>query len=87
MTERFYPTEENLGKNCMFWSLNGRFAGCNFPKAEMEGRTSCEGIVDSVCLELQGKKSPISDQLIDDLKIQPPKLGQKPHLPPGSTSI
>jgi hypothetical protein len=47
--ERFYPTEKNLGKECMFWDVNGRFVGCNFPKTEMEGRTSCEGIIDDVC--------------------------------------
>lgn len=86
MTERFYPTEENLGKNCMFWDLNGRFRGCNFPKIEMAGRTSCEGIVDDVCLQLQ-KTRPLTNPQLKDLKPEPPKLGQKPHIPPGQTGI
>lgn len=27
--------------------------GCFFPKFEMEGRTSCEGMIDDVCLFLK----------------------------------
>jgi len=48
MTEKLYPSEENLGKNYQFWNLSGRFHGCNFPKGEMEGRTSCEGLIDDI---------------------------------------
>lgn len=83
MTERFYPNEQNLNKNCRSWDLNGRFAGCNYPKAEMEGRTSCEGLVDDMCLWLKdGRRSP--NIQVEGLKLQPPKLGQKPHIPPGN---
>ena len=40
--ENFYPSEDTLGRNCLFWSNE---LGCSFPKKEMEGRRSCEGIV------------------------------------------
>lgn len=83
MTERFYPTKEKLGNNCRFWNLGGRFAGCNFPKAEMEGRTNCEGIIDDVCLYLKDGRVP-KNIAIEDLKVRPPKLGQKPHISPGT---
>lgn len=82
MTERFYPTEENLGENCQFWDFHGRFTGCNFPKAEMEGRTSCEGIIDNVCLFLKNGRDPKNIE-VEGLKLEPPKPGQKPHVPAG----
>lgn len=82
MSERFYPKEENLGKNCRFWNLNGRFHGCNFPKAEMEGRTSCEGVIDERCLYLKDGRVPKNSNInIKSLKLEPPKFGQKPHIP------
>ena len=87
--ERLYPTEENLGKECMFWNLKGRFAGCNFPRAEMEGRTSCEGMIDDVCLYLKGGgKAPISltAEQIKELKTRKPDFQNKPYIPPGKTS-
>lgn len=88
MVERFYPTEANLGKNCRFWDLSGRFAGCNFPKVDMEGRTSCEGAIDEVCLYLKDGRLPKDHKIkvedLKSLKLQPPNLGQKPHIPPDS---
>jgi hypothetical protein len=87
-TERFYPTEKNLGKDCMFWDVNGRFVGCNFPKTEMEGRTSCEGIIDDVCLFLKDGRKPksLTPEQIMRLKISPPQIGRKDNIPPGETS-
>ena len=80
MSEKFYPSEENLGKNCQFWNLFGRFHGCNFPKAEMEGRTSCEGLIDDICLYL--KDGRVTQNVpVEVLKLEPPKLGQKPNIP------
>ena len=82
MTEKFYPSEQNLGKNCKFWNLSGRFAGCNFPRVQMEGRTSCEGMVDEVCLYLKDGRMPNEKSIdVDNLKLRPPKPGQKPEIP------
>jgi len=91
MTERFYPAAENLDKDCQFWDLKGRFSGCNFPKIDMEGRTSCEGVIDNFCLYLKDGRIPSDpderfDAEIKKLKIRPPKFGQKPEIPPGTTS-
>ena len=49
----------------------------------MEGRTSCEGIIDEVCLYLKdgrAPKNPYPD--IEKLKVQLPVYDQKPHIPP-----
>ncbi len=84
-TERSYPNENNLGKSCAFWHLKGRFSGCNFPKVKIGGRTSCEGIIDDVCLFLKDGRpaSSLTQQQRDDLKARIPYLGQKPHIPAG----
>ena len=93
MHERFYPKEENLGKDCLYWqgldtggkhSL-ARFAiGCMFPKYEMEGRLSCEGIVDDVCLYLKDGRRPssLSQDQIDEIRFRIPD-GDNRNLPPG----
>lgn len=85
--EKFYPQETNLGKSCSFWHLKGRFAGCNFPKLQMEGRTSCEGIIDDVCLFLKDGRKPASltEEQIIELRTRIPKFGQKPYIPPGQS--
>ena len=76
MKEKFYPREENLGRDCIMWNLKGRFAGCNYPKAELEGRTSCEGVIDRLCVDfLSEKRKP------ESMKIKPPARGQKPYIP------
>ncbi len=82
MRERFYPKEENLGKPCDFWKN-----GCRFPKFEIEGRTSCEGIIDDVCLWLKDKRTPKSltpEQRLE-IQTQPPSIS-KHHIPPGEAS-
>lgn len=87
--EKFYPSDENLGKNCIFWDLNGRVAGCNFPKAQMQGRTSCEGVVDTVCLYLKDGRRPesLTEEQIRELKLNLPDTGSnKQYIPPGETS-
>lgn len=79
--EAFYPREENLGNECRFWT---EASGCVFPKAEMEGRRSCEGIIDDVCLYLKDGRKPLSlspEQLLK-LKITPP-APNKSYIPPG----
>lgn len=83
--ENFYPQTQNLGKSCMYWNLRGRLVGCNFPKAEMEGRTSCEGIIDEVCLYLKDRgplPTGLSKKQIRELKTRIPDPGQKPYIPP-----
>lgn len=91
--ERFYPTDENLGKDCQFWqgfedSAQKRLAdiatGCIFPKYEMEGRTSCEGIVDDVCLYLKDRRMPnsLTEEQLDELRFRIPD-GINRDLPPG----
>lgn len=81
----FYPKEDNLGKNCEFWNLNGPIKGCNFPKAEMEGRTSCEGVVDDVCLFLLKGRRPASltEEQKREIKTRIPGFTSNRNLPPG----
>ena len=80
--EKFYPTEDNLGKDCEFWSPDPQNLRCIFPKVNMEGRTSCEGIIDDMCLYLKdGRRSPnISEDQIRELKLNPPSLGNKSYI-------
>jgi hypothetical protein len=84
--ERVYPLEENLGRDCKFWRTDTPgIKGCNFPKLEMRGRLSCEGIVDKVCIFLRvGKQlEGLDEDSLQNLKFHPPKFGQKHHLPGG----
>lgn len=93
-SEKSYPTEQNLGKECSFWqgvdlrdtTDIGRLAvGCFFPKAEMEGRLSCEGIVDDVCLFLKDGRKPTSltSEQIDEIRSRIPLIDDNRDLPPG----
>ena len=84
-SEKVYPLEENLGSSCRFWNLRGRFVGCNFPRANIKGRTSCEGMVDTMCVYLRiGKRiGNISEEVLRQLKLNPPTPGQKYDIPPG----
>ena len=83
--ERYSPKEANLGKDCIFWDLTKkmRFQGCNYPKAGLEGRLSCEGIVDDVCLfKLNGRIPPsLTKEQITDIKLGSSVMGR--DLPPG----
>lgn len=82
--ERSYPKEENLGSNCLFWGLGS--LACSFPKAEMKGRRSCEGIIDDVCLFLKDGRKPssLTDAEIAEIKTRAPDLYDKSYLPPGN---
>lgn len=95
MTEKSYPSERNLGRNCKFWrgiavdqseQLGVLAVGCHFPKAEMEGRLSCEGIIDDVCLYLKNGRPPksLSTEQIDEIRLRIPH-GNNRDLPPGDT--
>jgi hypothetical protein len=83
--ERFYPEKENLGRNCLFWTIKD---GCTFPKIEMGGRRSCEGIIDDVCLFLKNIRPPKSltaEQLME-LKLRIPGLSPL-DIPPGDIQL
>lgn len=93
MSEKFYPKEENLGKDCRFWQgldTDGKHPlariaiGCTFPRYEMEGRLSCEGIVDDVCLYLKDGRIPssLSQEQIDEIRFRIPD-GDNRDIPPG----
>lgn len=82
--ENFYPTEENLGKSCLFWSKE---LGCTLPKIEMEGRRSCEGIIDDICLYLKGRRPPksLTDEQLMELKLRIPDTPL--DIPPGDIEV
>jgi hypothetical protein len=84
--ETYPPSEENLGRECKFWALGG-LAVCYYPKAEMHGRTSCEGIIDDVCLFLKDGRKPasLSEEQITELATRAPSLDTKAYIPPGDT--
>lgn len=84
-SESFYPQPKNLGKNCSFWNVSGVLA-CSFPKLELQGRTSCEGIVDDVCLFVKDGRvvtsmTPGQQQVI---RTQVPTVDSPRNLPPGN---
>lgn len=84
-SERKYPKEVNLGRDCLYWCLGGIASGCCFPKVELEGRRSCEGIVDDVCLFIKDGRRPssLTDSQMVELKTRAPNLQKSLHLPPG----
>lgn len=93
MVSKHYPAAENLGKNCEFWQgvdldadkhLGVLAVGCFFPKAEMEGRLSCEGIIDDVCLFLKTGRQPrsLTAEQMDEIRHRIP-LGDNRDIPPG----
>jgi hypothetical protein len=86
MAERYYPKEESLGENCLYWALGDTVAGCCFPKEELRGRKSCEGIIDDVCLFIKDGRKPTSltDEQILEIKTRIPVVDQN-SLPPGDT--
>jgi hypothetical protein len=76
-----YPLPENMGENCMYWTLEN---GCAYPKYEVQGRRSCEGIIDDVCLFMRGKISELIH--ISPIEAQAMKTNPFPDattLPPG----
>lgn len=93
--KKSYPEEENLGKDCLFWQrvdlsskrgLGAQALGCFYPKIELEGRLSCEGIIDDVCLFIKDGRKPSSltqDQIME-IRLRDP-LSDNRELPPGNT--
>jgi hypothetical protein len=81
----FYPTEENLGHNCQYWDWE---EGCLYPKAELTGRRSCEGMIDDVCLfVLEGlQATSLSEAQVDEIINRAPNLLDKSYLPPGNVT-
>jgi hypothetical protein len=84
-SDHFYPNEVNLGCNCTFWDLGSM--ACVFPKAELQGRHSCEGIIDDVCLYRKNGRTPasLSSEQILEIKTRGQDLYDKSYLPPGDT--
>jgi hypothetical protein len=91
--EKFYPTEKDLGKDCIFWQsidtesekhVGVVAVGCFFPKAEMEGRLSCEGIIDDVCLYLKDGRIPksLTEEQLSELQRRIPITDNR-EIPPG----
>ncbi len=86
--EQSYPIEANLGMDCQYWCLGGLATGCCFPKVELKGRRSCEGIIDDVCLFIKDGRKPTSltGEEITELKTHAPRFTDKSYLPPGGTT-
>lgn len=80
--EKVSPKEQNLGKNCIYWDLGGVATNCCFPKFELEGRTTCRGIIDDVCLYVKDGRTPgeFSQMLLNGIKTSIPNSAL---LPPG----
>lgn len=83
--EKFYPIVEHLGKECSFWGLDQGEPACGYPKSELEGRTTCRGIVDDVCLYIIDGRPPseLSDMLLKGIRTRQPDSSL---LPPGDVS-
>jgi hypothetical protein len=72
-TEKYYPKEENLGKECLYWHLGSTAAQCRYPKQELEGRTTCGGVIDDVCLYVIVGRTPseFTQMLLKGIKSAP----------------
>ena len=81
--EVFKPNVENLGKNCSYWSIDERC--CQYPKKEIFGRESCDGIVESYCLYYLTGRIPksLSPEQVLELKTRVPVSPL--DIPPGDT--
>ena len=86
MPEKYFPRAENLGQDCLYWAIGGLASGCDYPKVELSGRRSCEGIVDDVCLYVKDGRTPVSltDGQIAEIKTSVPNSHYN-NLPPGGT--
>lgn len=81
-SDTYYPSERNLGRACSFWNLGGAALQCCFPKMELEGRTTCGGIIDDVCLKIKDGRPAgnTTELLLAGIKTQLPNSSL---LPPG----
>ncbi len=83
MTEKYYPKEANLGQECSFWNLGNFAAECCYPKYELQGRTTCRGVIDDVCLYVKDGRQPQDETtqlLLSGTNTNPPNCTL---LPPG----
>ena len=94
MDKKECPSVHNLGKDCMFWKRDITYVqneqqktGCTYPKAELIWRTSCEGIIDDVCLCLLDGRKPrsLTHDEINKLKLSPPSFSHEFLTPSGGT--
>ena len=81
-SEKYYPTEENLGKDCQYWNLGGIATNCCFPKFGLEDRTTCGGSIDDVCLRIKDGRqaSDFTEMLLKGTNVGIPDSSL---LPPG----
>lgn len=56
--EKHYPIESNIGENCMYWIVDVIASRCGYPKYELDGRTTCGGVIDDVCLNIKDGRTP-----------------------------
>jgi hypothetical protein len=80
--EKFYPNEQNMGKSCSYWELGGIATNCCYPKHELQGRTTCGGVIDDVCLYVKNGREPsyFSKMLLEGVKTS---ITDSSLLPPG----
>ncbi len=80
--EKYYPKEQNMGKTCLYWELGGIAATCCYPKHELQGRTTCGGVIDDVCLYVKDDRelSDFSKMLLEGVKSS---ISDSSLLPPG----
>lgn len=80
-SNRHFPNEANLGKPCMFW--NSSDMKCMYPKAELEGRETCLGIVDDVCLYVRCGRTAVSLTRAQEIEVKG-LFAKGSNLPPGT---
>jgi hypothetical protein len=82
MAEQKYPSDKNIGFDCLYWSNN---AGCVYPKTELEGRRSCEGIIDNNCVYIIKGISIIAvSKEVSVIKRNGPLHYSSADIPPGN---
>lgn len=84
--ETFYPKQENLGRECEYW---GADCQCHYPKTELEGRRSCEGIIDTICVGIIRSKRPenMTQEMWNKIRQRiPDPTGDRSYIPPGDIS-
>lgn len=88
---KHYPKIATLGLNCVFWSKGGNLnrVGCLNPNPKLQGRMSCEGIIDDVCIwQLTGRPPrSLTREQMQEVSKSLPSLIQGNRLPPGDTKL
>lgn len=80
--EKYHPSEANIGEHCLYWKLGGIATNCCYPKLELNGRSTCNGVIDDVCLYMKDGRVPgdFSQLLLMGIKTGP---HDSSLLPPG----